>query len=141
MTDPATPDESPPPTGPSSGSPESGAPESGAPESGAPQSGPEYRPFPPVPDYTPLPPTSEAEARALARKRVEAKRSLSAHAVTYLVVNLFLIGVWAVTSPGGYFWPGWVLGGWGVGLALNAWDVLLRKPITEADIDRELGRG
>ena len=33
------------------------------------------------------------------------------------MVNAFLIGVWALTGHG-YFWPAWVLGGWGIGLAL-----------------------
>lgn len=81
----------------------------------------------------------DEEARKLARKRVQAKRDLGTHAVTYVVVNLFLIGVWSFTGQG-YFWPAWVLGGWGIGLALNAWDVMFRRPITEADIDRELRR-
>lgn len=92
----------------------------------------------PVP--APLPSDAEAEARELAFKRVKARRDLGAHAVTYLVVNTFLIGVWFM-SGGGYFWPAWVLGGWGIGLALNAWDVLFRRPITEADIQREMRRG
>ena len=39
-----------------------------------------------------------------------------------------------------YFWPIWVIGGWGVGLALHAWDTFLRKPVTEADVDAELTR-
>ena len=47
--------------------------------------------------------------------------------------------VWAVTGAG-YFWPIWVIGGWGVGLALHAWDTLLRKPVAEADVDAELTR-
>jgi hypothetical protein len=88
-----------------------------------------------VPPYGP---PSDPE-RTLARKRVEARRGLSAHAVTYVVVNLFLIAVWAMTGAD-YFWPAWVLAGWGVGLALNAWDVLLRRPITEEDIEREIRR-
>ena len=50
-----------------------------------------------------------------------------------------LIGIWAVTGAG-YFWPVWVLLGWGVGVVLNAWDVYFRRPITEADVDRELQR-
>jgi hypothetical protein len=41
----------------------------------------------------------------------------------------------------GYFWPAWVLVGWGAGLVLHAWEVLLRRPVTEADIDEELRRG
>ena len=55
----------------------------------------------------------------------------------YVVINLFLIGVWAVTGFG-YFWPGWVLAGWGVLLALDAWNVYFRRPLTEEDIEREL---
>lgn len=59
--------------------------------------------------------------------------------MAYLVVNAFLVVVWAF-SGGGYFWPTWVLAGWGVGLVLNGWDVLFRRPISEADIDREIRR-
>ena len=33
---------------------------------------------------------------------------------------LFLVGVWAVTTPGGYFWPAWVLLGLAVPVALHA---------------------
>ena len=39
-----------------------------------------------------------------------------------------------------YFWPAWVLLGWGVGLVLNVWDVYFRRPVTERDIDREMDR-
>jgi hypothetical protein len=81
------------------------------------------------------------EERRLALKRVRARRDLSTHAVTYVVVNAFLILVWWLTGAGSYFWPIWVIGGWGIGLALNAWEVLGRRPITEADIDKELRRG
>jgi len=34
-----------------------------------------------------------------------------------------------------------VLAAWGAGLVLHAWDVFVRQPITEADIDDELRRG
>ncbi len=77
--------------------------------------------------------------RAQARKRVEARRKLVSDLVSYIVVNAFLIGVWAITGAG-YFWPGWVLAGWGMGLVLHAWDVYWRKPISEDDIDAELRR-
>jgi len=50
-----------------------------------------------------------------------------------------LVGIWALTGAG-YFWPAWVMLAWGVGLALNFWDVYHRHPITDADIDRELKR-
>jgi hypothetical protein len=77
--------------------------------------------------------------RQQARKRLQARRDLGAHAVSYVVVNAFLIMVWAVTGAG-YFWPVWVIGAWGAGLALHAWDTFLRKPVTEADVDAELMR-
>jgi hypothetical protein len=88
---------------------------------------------------TPYPQDTPSEARLLALRRIKARRDLGAHAVTYVVVNAFLVGVWYWTGAG-YFWPAWVIGGWGIGLALNTWDVLMRRPITEADIEREMRR-
>ncbi|HUY22405.1 MAG TPA: 2TM domain-containing protein [Acidimicrobiales bacterium] len=73
-----------------------------------------------------------------ARKRLEARRDLFGHVVAYLVINAFLVAVWAFTGAG-YFWPGWVLAGWGVGLVFHIWDYF-RRPITEADVDAELRR-
>lgn len=84
-------------------------------------------------------PSSERDAREAATKRIQARRDLGTHVVVYVVVNLFLIGIWWSTGAG-YFWPGWVLGGWGIGLVMNAWDVLFRRPITDADIEREMRR-
>ena len=79
------------------------------------------------------------DEREAARRRLQAKRDFSAHLVSYVVVNAFLVVVWAVTGAG-YFWPIWVLGCWGIGLVLHAWDVFWRRPLTEADIDSELER-
>lgn len=50
-----------------------------------------------------------------------------------------LVGIWAL-SGGGHFWPAWVMLGWGVGVVMNAWDVFFRRPITDADIEREMRR-
>ena len=80
-----------------------------------------------------------AEDREAVRRRLEARRDFGSHVVAYVVVNAFLIALWAVTGAG-YFWPAWVLAAWGIGLALHAWDVFLRRPVTEADIDEELER-
>lgn len=82
---------------------------------------------------------TEQPQRALARKELEARRKFRADLFAYVVVNLFFVGAWAVTGAG-YFWPIWIIGGWGVGLALHAWDTFLRKPVTEADVDAELTR-
>jgi hypothetical protein len=75
-----------------------------------------------------------------AEKRVTERRAFSSHLVSYVVVNVFLVGVWAFTG-GGYFWPAWVLGPWGIGLVLHAWDVFVRRPVTDADVEDELLRG
>ncbi len=74
-----------------------------------------------------------------ARRRVERRRRFQADVAAYVVVNAFLIVIWAVTGFGP-FWPGWVLGGWGALLILDAWNAYLR-PVTEADVEKELRRG
>jgi hypothetical protein len=84
-------------------------------------------------------PEAEDEVWKSARKRLEKRRDFTAHAITYVLVNAALVAIWAITGAG-YFWPAWVLLGWGVGLALNAWDVFFRRPITESEIEREVAR-
>jgi len=79
------------------------------------------------------------DRREAAIKRAKAKRDFKNHVAVYLIVNTLLVVIWAV-SGGGYFWPIWVIGGWGVGLALNGWSVYFERPITEDDIRREMER-
>ena len=83
--------------------------------------------------------SADDAARALARRRLEAKQDFISHLVAYVVVNVFMIGIWAFTG-GGYFWPAWVMGSWGIGLALHAWEVYFKRPVTEADVEAELHR-
>jgi hypothetical protein len=75
--------------------------------------------------------------REWARKRILRRRGLATHAAAYVVVNLFLVVVWLFTGAG-YFWPGWVIAGWGVALLLDAASVLVTGEVTEEQIDREL---
>jgi fatty acid desaturase len=80
----------------------------------------------------------DQERRDAAIKRIKDKRDFKTHVVTYVLVNLFLVGVWAV-SGSGYFWPGWVMAGWGIGLVLHGWQTYRGdRPITEEDIQREM---
>jgi 2TM domain len=81
----------------------------------------------------------ESDEWARARKRVSDRRDFGSHVVAYVVVNAFLILIWAVTGAG-YFWPVWVLGGWGIGLVLHAWEAFVRRPVTDADVEAELRR-
>ncbi len=83
----------------------------------------------------------ESDVREQAIRRVKAKRDFRTHMVVYLVVNLALIGVWAATGAG-FFWPIFVIGGWGIGLFFHGWGAHHdAKPISEDDIQREMGRG
>ncbi len=79
----------------------------------------------------------EITVREQALQRLKKRRDFSAHVVAYVVVNVALWAVWAVTGAG-YPWPAWVSGGWAIGLLLNAWDLYGRRPITEADVRREI---
>jgi len=81
----------------------------------------------------------EGDRRAEAVKRLEKKRGWTSALVAYVVVNAFLVGIWATTGRG-YFWPGWVLGGWGIGMVLGFWDAFVRRPIGESDIQAEMQR-
>jgi hypothetical protein len=73
-------------------------------------------------------------------KRLKAKRDFKNHLAAYVLVDALLVVIWA-TQGGGDFWPGWVIGGWGIGLVLNAWTVYFQRPITEDDIRREMETG
>jgi hypothetical protein len=77
--------------------------------------------------------------RSAAIDRLKAKRDFKADLFSYIVINALLIVIWAATGAG-YFWPIWVIIGWGIGLIFHAWTVFGQKPITEADVQREMQR-
>lgn len=79
----------------------------------------------------------QEERRAAAIDRINTKRDFRSHAFVYVAVNVLLIIVWAA-SGAGYFWPIWVIGGWGIGLAVHGWQVYGEKPISEAEILEEM---
>jgi hypothetical protein len=82
---------------------------------------------------------SDDALRDAAVTRLRKKRDFGMHALIYLLVNGFLVVIWAVTS-GDFFWPIFPIAGWGIGLAANAWDVYGRRPISEAEIAEEQRR-
>ncbi len=87
---------------------------------------------------TPDPGRSDEDLRARALERLKAKREFSAHVLAYVLVNAFLIVIWAVTDSG-FFWPIFPILGWGIGLAFHAWDVFRSGP-SEDQIRREIDR-
>jgi class 3 adenylate cyclase len=60
------------------------------------------------------------------RSRHGLETSLRIHVAVYVVVNVMLIGIWAV-SGGGYFWPIWPLLGWGAAVGCHAAPILARR--------------
>ena len=83
--------------------------------------------------------SNEDEIRKAAIERLEARRDFKTHAAAYVIVNIGLVIIWAL-SGAGYFWPIWTILGWGVGLAFHAWSVFQQEPITEDAIRAEMKR-
>lgn len=81
----------------------------------------------------------ESEEWKQARKRVADRRDFGSHLVAYVVINSFFVLMWALSGRG-YFWPAWVIGGWGIGIVLHGWEVFVRRPVTDADVEEELRR-
>jgi hypothetical protein len=83
---------------------------------------------------------TEEEIREMAIKAIKRKRDFWAHVAAYVIVNAFLVALWFLGGRG-YFWPGWVMGAWAVGLAFNARDAYGRRDfISESEIQREIDK-
>jgi 2TM domain-containing protein len=63
-------------------------------------------------------PASSGEVEHYRSRALEV--SFQLHAVTYVVVNLMLIGIWAAAGAG-YFWPVWPLITWAPLVAIHGW--------------------
>ena len=85
--------------------------------------------------------TRERAPRDRAVEQLKKRRDFRGHLLVYVLVNAFLVVIWAITGEHGFFWPVFVIGAWGIGVVMNAWDVYWRRDITEADIQRELRSG
>lgn len=80
----------------------------------------------------------DAVLRDRAVKRLKKRRDFYGHLLIYALLNGFLIVIWAVTG-GGFFWPVFILVGWGIGVVMNAWDVYGHlDEFDEAQINREI---
>jgi hypothetical protein len=63
------------------------------------------------------------------REHVRKLRRFYTDALIYAIVNLGLVLIWAI-SGGGYFWPIWVIIGWGIGLGIHAFTLGLIPQMT-----------
>jgi hypothetical protein len=85
--------------------------------------------------------TDESDRRARAVRRLQAKRAFTIHLAVYLMVNAFLVLVWAVTDRG-YFWPIWPMAGWGVAVAIQGFTTYVAlRPLSDEAIEREMRKG
>lgn len=81
----------------------------------------------------------ESELRERALARLKKKSEFRAHLLTYVLVNAFLVAIWAITGAD-FFWPIFPILGWGIGLAFHARDVYLGDTFSEERIRREMQR-
>ena len=87
-----------------------------------------------------MPAATEDALRERATRMAYRKRGFRQHLRIYVLVNLLLVGIWAVTGAG-YFWPIWSIGGCGIGLGFHAWGIYgSHRPLTEDEVSREMDR-
>jgi signal transduction histidine kinase len=61
-----------------------------------------------------------ADDRAEALRALVRRRHFRQLAGTLVILNVFIVGVWAAAGAHGYFWPAWVMLGSGIAVALSA---------------------
>ncbi len=84
--------------------------------------------------------TQDEMLRERAVKRLKKQRDFRGHLLVYVLVNAFLVTIWAMTNFHGFFWPVFPIVGWGIGVVMNAWDAYGREDFDEARIRREMDR-
>ena len=82
----------------------------------------------------------EQAPRDRAMQQLKKRRDFRGHILIYVLVNAFLVAIWAITNPHGFFWPLFIIGGWGIAVVMNAWDVYWRRDITEEELQHEMKR-
>lgn len=83
-------------------------------------------------------PRSDELLREQAVRRLKKKSDFKVHLLIYVLVNTFLVTIWAMTGAG-TFWPVFPIVGWGIGVVANAWDVYGGGDVpTEGQIEHEM---
>ena len=75
--------------------------------------------------------------RERAIRRLKKKSDFRIHLLIYVMVNAFIVVVWAMTGSG-FFWPILPMAGWGIGVVANAWDAYGNDAPTESQISHEM---
>ena len=84
---------------------------------------------------------SPEQARELAIQRLKMKQDFKGVLGGGLFAVVVTVVIWAL-GEGGYFWPVWVMLGAAIGIIGQGWKAYgPSNRITEADVQREMGRG
>ncbi len=103
--------------------------------------------------------SDEQQVREMAIKQIEQERRFHKHVVSYVVVSILLVIVWAISeynnasgwptdgfsesSGTPHVWNIWIVYPvvvMGALLAMEAWNTYRKKPITEQEIRRQMDR-
>jgi hypothetical protein len=80
------------------------------------------------------------QARELAIQRLKMKQDFKGVLAGGLFAVVVTVVIWAL-GEGGYFWPVWVMLGAAIAIIAQGWTAYgPRNRITEADVQREMGR-
>lgn len=80
-------------------------------------------------------------ARELAIQRLKMKQDFKGIAGGGALAIVVAVVIWAL-GDGGYFWPMWVMLGVAIGVVTQGWKAYgPSNQITEADVQREMGKG
>ena len=83
---------------------------------------------------------SEEDLRTQALHRIGERRAFYTSLALYVIVNVALVGYWVINGMG-YFWPGWVIFGWGIGIAIQGYRALVSPSgPSDAEVSREMDR-
>ena len=80
--------------------------------------------------------SGDSALRERAIKELKRRREFQTHLLVYVLVNGLLVAIWAISSPGAFFWPLFPIVGWGIGVVLHGWDVYFGSEPDEAQIHR-----
>ena len=85
--------------------------------------------------------STDDELRSLAERNLKKQADFKSFLVVWLFVSALVTVIWFFATPGILFWPGFVIGGMGIGALVSWWDAYgPNTGITEADIDAEVER-
>ena len=85
--------------------------------------------------------SSTDDLRSLATKRLKKKADFKSYLFVWFLVSALVSVIWFFATPDSLFWPGFVMGGMGIGALAAWWDAYgPNTGITEADINAEIER-